>query len=218
MKLIPVLALALLALLPATAMAGQLWIDRSTTPMTVNYRAFPAETNTVNAHFAVSGHLVNIYDQTGVIATTDSSCSIVHPWQARCIVPLSSKVSLTDGARFNADLGDQDDSFEPTSGTAPYLAVINGGDGIDQITLGRNEAQAPSFAYGGPGNDVFHSVSQPGDSTNAFFGEDGDDAFYTLNGGASDYVSCGNGLDTVRADPSDRGVPDSVEGDCENVS
>ena len=207
MRLVPLLALVLAALiLPATASASEIWINSSTTPATVVYRAYAGEANTVDAHLGLGGSLVNVYDQTAAIITTDGRCSIVHQYQARCTLPLG-------GAQFYADLGDRNDSFKPTPGTAPYRAIVDGGAGIDEITLGENQGALPSQAFGGDDNDIFHSSAQPGDTANLFFGGAGDDIVVTLNG-AADGVSCGDGTDSVRADQA---TIDNVDSDCESV-
>lgn len=214
MRLAPLAAIVAALLLPATASAGVVVTSSGSDPtsnsgdVVVQYSGLPGEANTVNAHFQLHGHWIDIYDKTAPMSTNDPNCSVVYAWQVHCVMPPNVS-DLTQNVTLRVDLGDGNDSFEPSAGTAPYRAIVYGGPGIDDITLPRNSQPFPSLAYGEDGNDIFHSAAQAGDTWNYFAGGAGDDYFLTVNG-APDTIDCNDGIDYVRADGGDQ-VGDTCE-------
>jgi hypothetical protein len=200
-------------LLPSIASAGEVRVVNDGGNTRVEFAGFPGEMNTVDVHFASLGRRVNVYDGTATLWTSAPECQVVETWRVQCtLLPEFDELqTITDDVPFFAYLGDGSDSFAPSPGSAPFRSIIEGGDDVDDITLGRNLTEFPSEAHGGEGLDVFRSETREGEGANLFFGDAGNDVFSTLNNGP-DAIACGDGDDTVRADRADE-----VAGDCENV-
>ena len=92
---------------------------------------------------------------------------------------------------FTLSGGDGGDSLENTTSLP---ATFSGGDGADSLT-------------GGPGNDILRG-NQGIDTLSGGAGDD----FFDVRGDRADIVSCGAGVDSVRADGSDL-----IGSDCETV-
>ena len=109
-------------------------------------------------------------------------------------------------------LGDGDDS----AGADPGLAIavtIDGGAGSDSLGGGGG----PATLRGGAGDDLLSGgdaadVLDPGAGADYVVGAGGADTIQARDGSV-DMIACGDGQDSVSADPED-----NVDGDCESVS
>jgi Ca2+-binding RTX toxin-like protein len=123
-----------------------------------------------------------VLSDPGAAITAGPGCSIVDN-TARC--PAVGIIGITVG------LGDGSDHVKNAT---PTPSTLSGGDGNDTLE-------------GGSGDDILRGNkgvdTQSGGAGNDFIDSRGDKA---------DIISCGTGMDTVKADPSD-----SVAPDCETV-
>jgi RTX calcium-binding nonapeptide repeat (4 copies) len=85
--------------------------------------------------------------------------------------------------------------------------TIAGGDGFDVLHAGRGT----DSLSGGLGNDRLFASGPHETNVDTVAGDEGDDRI-RVRDGARDVVTCGPGIDRVRADQMD-----SVAGDCESV-
>jgi Ca2+-binding RTX toxin-like protein len=119
--------------------------------------------------------------------------------------------TLTAGAAAVVELWGRQGNDTMTS--SAYVQFLDGGAGSDTIVPGPSGAFNDATVRGGAGADVIKGGHR-------VFGEDGADRI-DVSGSEPDFsgeqpiddVSCGQGHDTVVADPEDRVGPD-----CENVS
>lgn len=84
---------------------------------------------------------------------------------------------------------------------------ISGGEGFDVLHGGRGQ----DTLSGGPGNDRLFSSWRADPESDTLNGDEGDDRIFVRDG-VRDVVTCGPGIDRVRADQMD-----SVAADCETV-
>ena len=109
-------------------------------------------------------------------------------------------------------LGDGDDVASVDSGiTVP--ATFDGGDGADSLSAGGG----PTLLRGGAGEDMLSGGTggdsiDPGPGTDYVVADGGDDKIVARDG-TEDAISCGDGNDSVSADPVD-----NVDTDCERVT
>lgn len=190
-RLAPIAALALIALLPADAVAGQARMGQS-----LRYDGAAGETNDVTI-VREDTRTFLLTDATAPV-TAGPGCTAVTERQVRCsrsgAAALGALVSLGDGddkARGPAiiDGGPGDDDIFDTSVPDPETipsgigAISTGGPGNDTVT---------GLGTGGEGNDTLRAVA--GRSA-ILRGGPGDD---TVEGGsADDFLSGGTGSDRV---------------------
>jgi Ca2+-binding RTX toxin-like protein len=131
-------------------------------------------------------------------------------------------ISLTDGSYVLTDPGAEIATGEGCSGsghTATCAAAgiigitVNGGDGDDNL---HNTTSTPSTLSGGDGDDSLeggsgNDVLRGNQGLDTHAGNAGDD-FIDSRGTRPDFVNCGSGTDTVRADATD-----VIASDCEIV-
>jgi hypothetical protein len=185
--------------------------------------------------------VVDVYDYGDTfVPGPDNPCRIDSPHHAACVASGGPNVpgdsySYTSYSEIDIATGDGNDSVEVNDPLNPIITLVATGAGNDHLTLGNvwdwyYQGGGQSL---GPGNDVADIGPSPvtaapwrgvgGGSPNVdgltIFADAGNDTINTLNG-SLDQVLCGDGTDTLQADPTDRnrfssGYGPPIANDCE---
>jgi hypothetical protein len=185
---------------------------------------------------------VDIYDYADTIVNgSGKPCHLISTHHALCVASGGPNIpgnnySYNSWPEVDIGTGDGNDSVEVNDPLNPISVLANTGAGNDHLTLGN--VWTWYYEGGGvglgPGDDVadigpspatqppYGYISQPlpeGDGL-LLFGDSGDDTINMLNG-SPDRVICGDGSDTLVADPYDDNHFDGGYGppqgdDCES--
>jgi hypothetical protein len=212
-------ALCALAFSAPAAQAAQVGLGDVPGHVTYTAATFtgaPGEANhvQVSASGPAAGHATSVtFTDESATLTAVAPCVVVSAHVARCDADVTALV---------ADLGDGDNTLRFASGTLPMPETVTSGDGADDIASGPRAGGAEPYQFWistGGGDDVVRlgdlselssfSVVDPGSLVST---GPGSDRVYAVDGKA-DTVSCGDGTDTVLADPFDE-----ASADCETAA
>jgi hypothetical protein len=186
--------------------------------------------------------VVDFYDYADTVVTSSSLCRVYSTHHGACIVgggphEAGNPYSYSSFATVSVDTGDGNDKVTISDALNPTIVSTYTGAGDDRLSISGMWQMVDAYSGGsdtlGPGNDVATIGPAPAFAVpmpyggaiplvygRLVYGGTGDDTLNTLNGSV-DQPICGDGDDTVVADPADEnhyepafGPP--VGNDCEN--
>ena len=203
---------AVLSAAPRGASAATLEADYGTLELS----ARPGEVNAVSVKVPDAppesdrtGARVIVTDAGAPLTLSDRACSLIDAHTAACTGDPDEEL-YHDLTSLSLRLGDMDDAVLLTRGPgepALWGLSVRGNQGDDRLVSGVFD----SWMYGGPGNDVLDSSSQPPPDNPSYFtsrlwGEQGDDRLIGSSGddvlgpdSGADYVEGGAGDDVFWA-------------------